>query len=566
MDSTNNNIPNTPQNSNNIPDAPQMPYAPYMPYNPQPAIKKQPLEFLKRDYIFIILFAVSAVLLAFLGGGIGYTVSLSFLLAVMTAYLAKNGKFSFLSVSSIIITALAGLSFTLYTGEKANYLAQLLIIAGGVLYTVSLCGTGVDELKDYIKIFYAVVVSPLMNTGLITKSVFAGGKKKNALQILLAVLLAIPVLAVVISLLISSDAAFEGMMSYIAEKIGIQLLKLVLSIVAFIFIFTYAVSCKFRLFEKDSNSDNARVKQFVKQAFAITFLSLLAAVYLAYIVSQFAYIFNSFKGLLPENFTFAEYARRGFFETEAIAFINAVIAGFFTVFCVRNEKGKVGIATKLLILFIHIFTLFMLVTAALKMRMYINTYGLTALRLFTSVFMLATASFSVVLAIKLFAPKSKPVKYAVVFSLAVFTALSLAGIDRSVASYNVNAYLNGRLKAVDITTLSNLSSYSSLPYLVKLTGCDDEKVSAQAKEAISYMYNCYADLNPGSNTGPTIHSEKPKFLDFTVYKYLTYKTLEEAKIENLGDKKLQYYVPYGFKNLEDYYDSFEYNDSYNYDY
>ena len=58
----------------------------------------------------------------------------------------------------------------------------------------------------------------------------------------------------------------------------------------------------------------------------------------------------------------------------------------------------------------------------------------------------------------------------------------------------------------------------------------------------------------------------PKFLDFTVYKYLTYKTLEEAKIENLGDKKLQYYVPYGFESLEEYYDSFEYNDSYNYDY
>ena len=56
MDSINNNLPDTQQNSNNTPTAPQMPYAPYMPYNPQPAIKKQPLEFLKRDYIFIILF------------------------------------------------------------------------------------------------------------------------------------------------------------------------------------------------------------------------------------------------------------------------------------------------------------------------------------------------------------------------------------------------------------------------------------------------------------------------------------------------------------------------------
>lgn len=549
--------------TNNTPNAPQVPYTPQLPYTPQMPIKKQLLEFEKRDFIFIILFAVCSVFLAFFGVGIGYTISLSILLAVMTAYLAKNGKFSFLSVSSIILTALAGVSFTLYSGESANYLAQLLVIAGGVLYTVALCGTGVDELKDYIKIFYAVIVSPLMNLATAFKSLFANGKKKNAVQILLAVVIAAPVLAVVITLLVSSDAAFEGMMSYVAETIGIEILKLMLSIVAFVFIFSYAISCKFRLFEKESNSENAKVKQFVKQVFSVTFLGLISAVYLAYLISQFAYIFNSFKGLLPENYTFAEYARRGFFETEAIAFINAAIAGFFTLFSIRNAKGKVNTAIKILLSFVHIFTLFMLVTAALKMRMYISTYGLTALRLFTSVFMLATASFTVALAIKMFSPKSKPVKYAVVFSLAVFTALSLAGIDRSVASYNVNAYLDGRLKAVDITTLLNLSNYSTLPYLVKLTECDDEKVSTEAHEAISYMFNCYADLNPGTVVGKTIQSEKPKFLDFTVYKHLTYKSLEEAKLENLDDKKLQYYVPYGYESLEDYY--YDYSLDYTYD-
>ena len=56
-----------------------------------------------------------------------------------------------------------------------------------------------------------------------------------------------------------------------------------------------------------------------------TFLAVLSAVYLLYLFSQSAYFFSAFRGLLPEEFTVAEYARRGFFEMSVIAVINFIV-------------------------------------------------------------------------------------------------------------------------------------------------------------------------------------------------------------------------------------------------
>ena len=151
--------------------------------------------------------------------------------------------------------------------------------------------------------------------------------------------------------------------------------------------------------------------------------------------SQTAYFFSAFSGILPTGyeFTIAEYARRGFFETEAIAFINLLLMGGILWKSVRRENGELNPILKGIMTFISIFTVLFIITALSKMVMYISEYGLTVLRLCTSVFMIATAVVIVAFIIRVFNPELDTMKYAFVISLSLFTVLCLCGIDRTVA-------------------------------------------------------------------------------------------------------------------------------------
>jgi hypothetical protein len=470
-------------------------YVPYVPATAAPKIKT--LDFKKSDYIFAILFAVSSVLLAFIGiterMALGYTVSHIAFLAVFAVYLLKNGRLNVLSLFSLIASAASSVTFSLYTGDKAVYLAFALVTASTVLFALSASGLEVDSFGDVLRMAYAAVITPLENAPVALKSLFAANKKKGVLQVLLALAVSIPFLAIVIALLASYDAAFEGLVNYVGKLIGRIIIKLILSVILFIILYSLAVDWKYKLF-KDINDTyfNVPKKRFIKNAFTLTFLILISVVYLAFIVSQFAYLFNAFRGLLPKNFTFSEYARRGFFEAEAVTALNLAVMVLFTRFSARREDGRLSFTNKLFFSFIGLFSLFLVVTAGFKMVMYINSYGLTVLRLSSSVFMIATVAFVTAFILKLYKPELKPVKYAVVFALMLFTALSLAGIDRTVASYNVNAYINGRLPSVDLTMLSQLDPDSTVPYIVKLAeleGDENAKVAAAADEALSYI--CY---------------------------------------------------------------------------
>jgi len=519
---------------------------------------KIPLNFEKRDYVFAILFALASALLAFIGiterMALGYTISHIAFLAVFAAYLLKNGKLNVLSLFSLIASALSSVTFTLYNNDKAVYLAFAVVCASTVLFALSASGLEVDSFGDIMRMAHATLMAPLENAPRPIKSLFAAGKKKSVLQVLLAFAVAVPFLAIIVLLLSSYDAAFEGLVQYVGKLIGKIILKLILSLVLFVVLFTLAVVWKHSLYGNANDTYfNVPKKRFVKNAFTLTFLILMCAVYLAFLVSQFAYLFNAFKGLLPKNFTFAEYARRGFFEAEVITALNLAVMVFFTRFSARREDGRLSLTNKLFFSFIGLFSLFLVVTAGFKMVMYINSYGLTVLRLSSSVFMIATIAFVTAFILKLYKPELKPVKYAVVFALMLFTALSLAGIDRTVASYNVNAYINGRLPSVDLTMLSQLDPDSTVPYVAKLAelkGNEHARVAAAAREALQYM--CYEENIYGFDCdyyGDVIRRDRNIF-QYTVMSQAAEKAVREHGIFGTPSRYDFFKPPYAY---EDYY-------------
>ncbi len=82
-------------------------------------------------------------------------------------------------------------------------------------------------------------------------------------------------------------------------------------------------------------------------------------------VSQLAYFFSAFSGMLPEGqgFTSAAYARRGFFELTAIAAVNILLLLLVLLLAKRGPTGRISPGVKALSLFIGVFTLLLGATA-----------------------------------------------------------------------------------------------------------------------------------------------------------------------------------------------------------
>ncbi len=307
----------------------------------------------------------------------------------------------------------------------------------------------------------------------------SAGKKSGA--ILIGCAIALPILAIVISLLIKADAAFDALLKLLPRwNLGEMLITLLLgTFPAFVL---YIRATALRHYPKaPKTADKAR--KGVSPLTVNTILISVAVVYSVYLLSQLAYLSGGFLGVLPEGYTLAEYARRGFFEMAWLCAINLVVIVLAVWLVAKQEKAP--LFTRLLCLFIGIVTVFLVCAASGKMFLYIDAYGLTRLRVLTEVIMLWFALTTVVIGLWLFVPRTPYMKIIVVLSLLIGGTVLWADVDTVVARYNVTAYQSGQLESVDVTYLDSLGD-SAVPYLYQLTKSSDPEVAETAIESLQY--------------------------------------------------------------------------------
>ena len=307
------------------------------------------------------------------------------------------------------------------------------------------------------------------------------GQKGGA--ILLGLAIAAPMLLIIVPLLIQADAAFEGIVRHLPEfSVG----EIIMTI-----LFGFCLACI--LFTRNTALQHAAVEQappkFRKGISALTVntvLIVICFVYCVYLVSQLAYFIGGFAGALPKDYTLAEYARRGFFEMAWLCAINLSIIVFFLWLC--QKEAVAPLLTRLLCLFIGIVTLFLVATASAKMILYIQSYGLTRLRVLTQVVMVFLGIVTALVCVWLFVPKLPYMKAVVIAALVIGAAVSWADVDTLVASYNVNRYLSGTAKNVDVYYLSDLGN-SAVPYIQKLSReAPDSAIREEAQTILEHWW------------------------------------------------------------------------------
>ena len=351
---------------------------------------------------------------------------------------------------------------------------------------------GIRSLLDALRAVFALGVGKLPEScrglGQAFRKSGSVGQKGGAF--LLGLGIAIPVLAVMIPLLISADAAFDGLIALLPDfEIGELIRTVLFGVLLAFWLYTRGVALR----HSKKKAAKEKTKKGVSPITVNTALSTVCGLYVVYLISQLAYFSGGFSGILPEGYTMAEYARRGFFEMAWLCAIDLGIIAFGAGLVRGTEKKP--LSTRLLCLFIGVVTLFFVATASAKMFLYIDSYGLTRLRVLTQIVMLFLALVTALVMVWLFVPKLPYMKTVLLAGLLIGAATLWIDVDTQVARYNVDAYLSGKLETVDVRYIRQLGS-GAVEQLHRLTeGAQDEAVREKAQDyLLTYSLQRGADF------------------------------------------------------------------------
>ncbi|MCI9143573.1 MAG: DUF4173 domain-containing protein, partial [Lachnospiraceae bacterium] len=316
----------------------------------------------------------------------------------------------------------------------------------------------------------------------------------------LGLLIAIPLFLVVLLLLASADAVFRQMTARLLQSISLGSIINVVFRITVLFFAAYAVTaylCKKRIREEVTDMRKG------EPVLAITVTGMLTLLYLLFSGIQIVGLF--FGSLrLPEGYTYAMYAREGFFQLLAVSLLNLVIVLCCMAFF-RESK-----VLKIILTLMSLCTFVMIASSAVRMIMYIRYYYLTYMRILVLWALVLLTFLFVGVVVNIFFEKFPLFRYQMAVVAVLYLALSFAHPDYLIAKVNVanapredgavyNSFFLAKEPYQDFYYLRGLSADAApvlVPYLEEL-GYDME--AFYAEDAVEYALDQGVwDIAPGN--------------------------------------------------------------------
>ena len=470
----------------------QNPWSTYDPPAQPPAEERFPTG--RREAVFGLVILVLSLMLAncalFAGVDLGFALARMACTAAAAVYLIRSGhtgNWYYRTVLALCFVILPGFART--DDDFVEFVMSCFLFAATNLALGGMAGKNlwdpadVRSLTDPFRHFFGLGIGKL---GSAFRGIRGAVREenegvRNSGAVLLGLAIAAPLLLIMVPLLTSADAAFEGLLELLPDYDFEEFfMTLVFGCATACILYTRTVALNHA---ESAPAPAARARKYLSPLTVNTALAAVCALYVVYLLSQLAYFVGGFSGILPEGFSLAEYARRGFFEMAWLCVINLSVM-IFGISVTEKREGITPISTRIACLFIGLVTLFFVFAAGAKMVLYIGTYGMTRLRVLTMVIMAFLGITTAIVSIWLFMPRLPYMKIVILTALVMGAAVLWADVDSVVAGYNVDAYLSGRLAAVDVDHLSNLGS-GAVPQLDRLAReAADPAVREQAENVL----------------------------------------------------------------------------------
>ncbi|MBR6114968.1 MAG: DUF4173 domain-containing protein [Oscillospiraceae bacterium] len=308
-----------------------------------------------------------------------------------------------------------------------------------------------------------------------------GGRVRD---VLCGLLIAAPLAALVFVLLGSADAAFLALFDRLFG--GVELPDRLWTLLRGLFFAVSAAAVFYALLCAQTARPVDGAQRPVRRAstlVAVTFCSVLAAMYAVFCLVQIITLFSGSGALLPEGYTYAGYARQGFFQLLAVSAINVLLV------IVSQRRFESGRALRSVLCLISGCTVIIEISSAWRMYLYVQAYGLTFLRL-TVLWFLGVLLIVLGGAVRtVFRPEFRLFRFSMAVCLAAWLVFAFSRPDALAARYDLD-----RFGPTDAVVDSILSQYTPdslaelAPYLEQIRGTRNEYFLSEAMESVHRQY------------------------------------------------------------------------------
>lgn len=335
--------------------------------------------------------------------------------------------------------------------------------------------------------------------------------KKNSkyLYLLIGFAITIPLFVIVFLLLSSADIVFRDMADRMLANISGG--DVCLMVVMFVVMTLVSYSLVVYLSKKEIKEEVVDSRKW-EPLIGIPVATVLSLLYLVFSGIQIVYLFLG-KMQLPTGYTYAEYAREGFFQLLAVSILNLAIVLVGLYFFKPSKILKAVLTVMSLCTFI------MIASSALRMVIYIQYYYLTFLRILVlwSLLVLFLIFVGVIIYI---AKETFPLfRYSLVVFTCLYIGLSFSHPDYWIAKVNLASTEDSRSDFFkgeayeDYRFLSDLSA-DAAPVLVDWIA--EEGYATDSYYVDTMTFEAYHILNAGNQDDETDLAVK----EWSAYMYL----------------------------------------------
>ncbi len=285
------------------------------------------------------------------------------------------------------------------------------------------------------------------------------------------IVMTIPILAIFLSLFSSADLIFQ---TYVSDLISIEpetvsrsILALIVTII-FIGAYAYSFQEKESLLTPQQTTKNYSIGNIERSIL----MGSVNVLFFIFIVVQLTYLFGGESAISAQGFTYAEYARRGFFELIAVAIVSFLLLLVTEKYSIKKEIGHTA-GFKILGSFLVVQVMLIIISALIRLSLYEEAYGFTTSRLYGHACIYLLVVTFCLLVYKIHRDTRENVfAFRVFISIALFLAvMNILNPDTFIARRNMERFTaTGKL---DVEYLGRLSD-DALPTTIKIFDIPNE--------------------------------------------------------------------------------------------
>jgi hypothetical protein len=271
---------------------------------------------------------------------------------------------------------------------------------------------------------------------------------KGIAPYLRGLLLALPILGILTFFLAQADPIFNDRIQnslawFRIENLGEMVFRLAyILVIAYVLLSSYYFAVvESKKYQPDDNEKPA-ISPFLGSIESSVVLGAVNLLFLMFVILQFNYLFSGGKNISLEGYTYAEYARRGFFELIAVAVISLVLFYILSMITKREQKNQGRLFSALGLILVGLVAI-ILTSAYIRLNLYEAAYGFTRLRTLAHVFMIWIALLLGGVAILEITRNMKRLAFILILFIIGFgLTINLLNTDQFIVNQNISRAIN----------------------------------------------------------------------------------------------------------------------------